>query len=139
MSSITYQPGTIYSLIDGGAPHEDFHMLRDGQPTGLGYFLDPAPNRVSNSFRVQVDGGKALHVAIQRMSDDEDWYVLVHVPSGMTFPSLFRTEAHVKQHAEALLALGFDWTQPVEVLQEHPLWKDLGRLNKEIVARILGK
>ena len=79
MSGITYQPGTISSLIDGGAPHEDFHMLSDGQPTGLGYFLDPAPNRASNSFAVQVNGGKVSNVTITRTSDDQDWYVLVHV------------------------------------------------------------
>jgi len=77
-------------------------------------------------------------VALSRSDDDKDRYMLVHVPSGMTFHSFFYQEAHVKAHAEAILAIGLDWTQPVERLQKHPLWAEMGRRNKEIVAHILG-
>ena len=128
---------TTFSLV-GDAPHDDFLVLYDGQPTGLGYFRDPAPGGPSNSFSVRVDGGPVQHVAIHRSSDDLDRYMLVHAESGMTFHYFFLTEAHVRQHVEGLLAIGIDWTQPVEVLQQHPIWPDIGRRNKEIVNRILG-
>ncbi len=55
MTILTYQHDVTPSV--GDEPREDFHLLCDGRPTGLGYFVDPAPNRPSNTFTVQVDGG----------------------------------------------------------------------------------
>ena len=137
MTTLTYQHVVTPSGDD--APHEDFHLLRDGQPTGLGYFLDPAPNQPLNTFSMQVDGGKVQRIAISRFDDDKDRYMLVHVLSGMTFHFYFFEEKQVKAHAEAILAIGLDWTQPVETLQQHPLWAEMGRRNRESIARILGR
>ena len=137
MSTITYQHG-VMSLI-GDAPHDDFHMLCDGRLTGLGYFVDPAPNQASNAFTFQVNEGEARSVSIRRWDDDKDRYMLVHVPSGMTFHFFFYSEVHVKAHAQAIFEIGLDWTQPVEVLQQHPLWADMGRRNQEIIAGILDR
>ena len=83
MSTLTYEP-TAFTLV-GDAPHDDFLVLRDGQPTGLGYFRDPAPEDSPTSFTVQVNGGPVHHGAIHRASDDLDRYMLLHVGSGMTF------------------------------------------------------
>ena len=136
MSEITYERGVL--PLVGESPSEDFYMFLDGQLTGLGYFVDPAPMRPTNSFALQVDSGPVQRVAIRRFDDDMDRYMLVHSVSGMTFYFYFYEEKQVKAHAEAVLALGIDWTQSVEALQRHPLWKDLGRLNQQIIASILG-